>query len=184
MSRPGKCKSGSLSCVCRHVCSLAIKTHQCTVLDAALGSEKIWTFSFFFNTGLLETLGYCLLDQCVFFLENWGYTLGFSGRVKERGSTSGELGALGSTADAWPISAFGCYSRCAKGCFFVQVSCCTGNVSSYVPRQAMIRISTWMAPARLGVGGKVPGRLLPKWHSSESPARYLFGIAGLNPRRE
>ena len=48
----------------------------------------------------------------------------------------------------------------------------------------MIRISTWMAPARLGVGGKVPGRLLPKWHSSESPARYLFGIAGLNPRRE
>jgi len=29
------------------VCRLAIKTHQCTVLDAALGSEKNWTIFFF-----------------------------------------------------------------------------------------------------------------------------------------
>ena len=92
---------------------MAIKTHQCTVLDAALGSEK--SGGFFFILAFLKH--WAIASWTSVFLENWGYTLGFSGRVKERGSTSGELGALGSTADAWPISAFGCYSLCARGFF-------------------------------------------------------------------
>ena len=69
---------------------LAIKTRQCMGYRL-VGQSETWTIVFF---GLLLVVLFVGGGLLFVALENWGYTLGFSGHVKGRGSTSGELGAF------------------------------------------------------------------------------------------
>ena len=69
---------------------LAIKTRQC-MRYRLVGQSETWTIVFFLDFFWWSFFFVGLLFVA---LENWGYTLGFSGHVKGRGSTSGELGAF------------------------------------------------------------------------------------------
>ena len=72
---------------------LAIKTRQCMGYRL-VGQSETWTMVVVFFGFFLSSFGGPFFFGLLFVaLENWGYTLGFSGHVKGRGSTSGELGA-------------------------------------------------------------------------------------------